>query len=281
MEADELRGARRDKHHEDACRDDRGARLDRRVAEHVLQELLAEVGSAHERAEDDDPGAGGDPERRAGGHVEVVERVPRATLPDDEEEGRDGCGPQQREREGLLVRYRQEVDRDDQPADEHSRERAPHVVDRIRCLLDVARHEADRHRQRDDHERQRHEEHPLPADVLEQRTRDERAEEGNAAAERRPERDRLRTRGPRPQRRDQREGGRVGHACREPADETRTEQHSRRRSEARGERRRDAQTHPEDDHQLAPVPVAERPEPEDGRCEPQRVADRNQVEHRL
>ena len=38
---------------------------------------------------------------------------------------------------------------------------------------------------------------------------------------------------------------------------------------------------PEDDHQLAPVPVAQRPEPEHGGGEPERVADRDQVERRL
>ena len=46
----------------DRGRQDRGPGLERRVAEHVLQELLADEHRAHQRAEDDDPGAGGDPE---------------------------------------------------------------------------------------------------------------------------------------------------------------------------------------------------------------------------
>src|SRR3954449_9083100 len=108
------RGAtRRDEHHGDACGDDRGACLDRRVAEHVLQVLLAEVGGAHQRAEDDDPRAGGDPERRTGCDLQVVEGVRCATLPDDEEDGRDGCDREQREGERLLVRDWEEVDCDD------------------------------------------------------------------------------------------------------------------------------------------------------------------------
>jgi hypothetical protein len=39
--------------------------LDRGVGQHVLQELLADEHRAHQGPEHDDPGAGGDPERRA------------------------------------------------------------------------------------------------------------------------------------------------------------------------------------------------------------------------
>ena len=51
------------------------AGLERRVAEHVLQELLADEHRAHQRAEHDDPGARGHPEDAAARDVEVVERV--------------------------------------------------------------------------------------------------------------------------------------------------------------------------------------------------------------
>ncbi len=59
---DEPRGARRDQHHAHRRRDDRQPGVERRVAEHVLEELLADEHRSHERPEDDDPGAGGDPE---------------------------------------------------------------------------------------------------------------------------------------------------------------------------------------------------------------------------
>ena len=146
---DELRRARRDEDHEDDRGQDRGTGLDRRVAEHVLQVLLADERRRHQRAEDDDPGAGGDPERRAGGDLEVVERVLRPPLADQEGDRR-GCGDrEQAEREGALVGHRREVDPEDQRAHEHDREDAAEVVDRIGRLVHVARHEEQRHDQRD------------------------------------------------------------------------------------------------------------------------------------
>src|SRR4051794_22345547 len=59
---DELGRARRDEHHEHDRRQERRPGLQRRVAEHVLQELLADERGPHQRAEHDDPRTGGDPE---------------------------------------------------------------------------------------------------------------------------------------------------------------------------------------------------------------------------
>ena len=52
----------RDGHQEDDRRQDRGAGLERVVAEHVLEVLLVDEGDAHERPEHDDAGARRDPE---------------------------------------------------------------------------------------------------------------------------------------------------------------------------------------------------------------------------
>ncbi len=74
---DQLRRAGRDHDQPEGRRDDRRAGLERRVAEHVLQVLLADEHRPHQRAEDDDPGQGRDPEDPPGGDREVVERDAR------------------------------------------------------------------------------------------------------------------------------------------------------------------------------------------------------------
>ena len=75
LRLDELGRARRDEHHEERRGQDREAGVERRVAEHVLQELLADEHRAHQRAEHDDPRAGRDPEHPPAGDVQVVQRV--------------------------------------------------------------------------------------------------------------------------------------------------------------------------------------------------------------
>ena len=78
--------------------------------------------------------------------VQVVERVRRAALPDEEGDQRrrgdrrTGSIDQRR-----LVRDRREVDPEDQRADEQDREHAAEVVDRLRRLVHVAGHELERH----------------------------------------------------------------------------------------------------------------------------------------
>ena len=105
---------------------------------------------------------------------------------------------------------------EDQRADEDDGQDATEVVDRFGRLVDVARHEADRHDQGDDGERQRDEEDRAPPELLEQDPGDQRPERRDRAADRRPQRDRPRPRRARPQRGDQRQRGRVGHAGRQP-----------------------------------------------------------------
>ena len=82
---------------------------------------------------------------------------------------------------------------------------------------------------------------------------------------------------PRPERGDQRERRRVGHARGEPAEDPRDDQHFVRRRPRREAVGRDRQHHAEDQQQLAAVAVADRAEVEDRGGEPERVADRDQV----
>ena len=117
----ELGRAGRDQHQERSRRQDREPGLERRVAQHVLEELLADEHRAHERPEHDHPRRGGDPEDAAPGHVEVVERVLRTTLADhegDERRERDGRQP---EGQRSHVRHGREVDREDERRDEDRR----------------------------------------------------------------------------------------------------------------------------------------------------------------
>ena len=101
----------------------------------------------------------------------------------------------------------------------NDREDAAEVVDRLGRLVHVARHELHRHHERDHRERQREQEHRAPPEVLEQDPRAQRPERGDRAADRRPQRDRLRPRRARPERRDQRERRRVRHAGGEAAED--------------------------------------------------------------
>ena len=223
---DQLGRPRRDHDHERGRRQDRQPRVDGRVAEHVLQELLADEHRAHQRAEDDDPGAGRHPEGRPRGRVQVVERVRRPALPDHERDQRE----QRRRRTGrgsspVSFGTAAKLIAEDQRADEHDREHAAEVVDRLGRLVHVARHEHERHHERDHRQRHGEQEHRSPPEVLEQDPGAERAERGDRAAGGRPERDRPRPRRPRPERRDQRERRRVGHAGRQPAEHPRAEQH--------------------------------------------------------
>ena len=109
----------------------------------------------------------------------------------------------------------------------------------------------------------------------------ERAERRDRAAGRRPQRDRLRARRAGPERGDQRERRRVGHAGREAAEDARAEQHLDRRRPGGEAVGRDRQDHPEDEQQLAPVAVADRAEVEHRGGEAERVADRDEVERGL
>jgi hypothetical protein len=106
----ELGGLRGGQHHEHGRRQDRKPSIERRVAEHVLQELLANERRAHERAEDDHSRAGHDPEDAPPSNVEVVQRVLRPTLPDKERDpGNNGDG-RQSHRKVSGVRRRLEID---------------------------------------------------------------------------------------------------------------------------------------------------------------------------
>ena len=87
--------------------------------------------------------------------------------------------------------------------------------------------------------------------------------------------------GPGPQRGDQREGRRVGHAGREAADDAGAMSTSIVGANDGNQARRNGEADAQQQQQLAAVPIAERPEPQDRGGQAQRVADSHQVERRL
>ena len=87
--------------------------------------------------------------------------------------------------------------------------------------------------------------------------------------------------GPRPEGRDQRQGGRVGHAGGDPAEDPGEEEDCAVGASGGEDRGRDRQRHPQHQQGLAAVAIADRAEVEDRRRQPERVADRDQVDHRL
>ena len=123
---------------------------------------------------------------------EVVERVLGPALAHEEQDAGDERDGQQAQRERLLAGTGRKLIAIDEPADQERREEAADVVHRLGRLVHVRRDQRDRQQEGEDGERQRDEEDRAPVEVLEQRARYERAERGDPAAERRPERDRLR-----------------------------------------------------------------------------------------
>ena len=134
---------------------------------------------------------------------------------------------------------------------------------------------------RDRGERQGDQEDRAPPEVLQQRAGEHGAERGDGAADARPQGDRLRAPGARPERRDQGERRRERHAGGKPAQEARQEEDLVRRRPGCEQARRNRQRHAEDQHQLAPVAIADRAEVEHRCGEAQGVADRDQIERRL
>ena len=147
---DQLGRPRRDEHHADDGRQDRGPGFERRVAEHVLQELLTDEHRAHQRPEHDDARAGGDPEGAPRRDVQVVQRRPArgaaaCTNPPSASDRED----HEEEHRRALVRHRREVDREHDRRDEHHREDAAEVVDRLGGLVHVRGDEEERQPERD------------------------------------------------------------------------------------------------------------------------------------
>jgi hypothetical protein len=102
--------------------------------------------------------------------LQVVERVSRRTLANQEgdQPGKGDRG--QSEGQRSPVRHSGEVDRQNERRDEHDGEDAAEVVDRIGRFVDMARDEPERHQQRDDGERQREQEDGAPPEVLQECT---------------------------------------------------------------------------------------------------------------
>ena len=162
------------------------------------------------------------------------------------------------------VGHRDEVEPDDQGTDHHGRQEPADVVDGLRGLVDVGRHVLPRHVQGEDREGQRDEEHRSPGEVQEQEAGDHGTEHRDAAAEGGPHRDRAGPGWSRPQRGDERQGRRIGHAGRQTAHDARTQQDGVAGREGGHDGRWDGQADAKDHQELAPVPIAKGAEPEDG-----------------
>ena len=241
LRLDDLGRARSDEHHQERGRQDGDARVEGRVGEHVLQELLTDEHRPHQGAEHDDPRARGHPEDPPAGDVQVVQGVRRSPLADHERDpGREGDDRETGD-EGSLVRHGREVDREDQRADEQRRQDAPEVVDGLGPLVHVSGDETQGEDQRHDRERQRDQEDRPPPEVLEQQAREHRPERRDGAPDPRPQRDRLRPLGAGPERGDQRQGRRERHPRGQPAAEPGDEQHRVARGVRREQRERDRQ----------------------------------------
>ena len=145
----------------------------------------------------------------------------------------------------------------------------------------MCRNEQPREHDRDDRQRQRDQEHRSPVEVLQKKARGEWSKHGDAAADRGPQRDRLRTAWPRPQSGDQRQRGWVGHPCGEAPAEPCEEEDGVGGCERGEQRHRDRQRRSEKEHQLAPVAVAEGAQPQHRAREPEGVADGDQIERGL
>ena len=117
--------------------------------------------------------------------------------------------------------------------------------------------------------------------MLEEEAGDERPQRRDRATERRPQRDRPGPAGSGPQRGDEGERRRIGHAGRHAADDPGDDQDLDRRGERGEETGRDRQQHAQDEHQLAAVAVTQRAEPQHRRRQTERVADGHEIERGL
>jgi hypothetical protein len=218
------------------------------------------------------------PEDAATRNAEVVERVRSAALSQVERDQRSKSDRPEPQRERALVRNGREVDRRDRRRDEHDGQQTAEVVDRVGCLVHVARHEQQRQDERYARQRQGDEKDGAPPEMLEQRSREQGPKRGDCAADSRPERDRLRARGPGPQGGDQGQRRRVGHPGGEAAEETREEQHRVRRRVGREQRRRNGNRRSQEQHQLASVPIPDRAEVQNRGGQAERVPDGDEIE---
>ena len=275
---DDLGRAGRDQHHEERRGQDRHPGIEGRIGEHVLQELLSDEHRPHQRPEDDDPGAGSHPEHPPTGDVQVVQRVGGSPLPDHERDpGRDR-DEHEADHERTFVRHGREVDAQDQAADEQHRQDPAEVVDRVGRLVHVGGNEANGKDERDDRERQRDQEDGSPPEVSSRSP--ENSGPSAAIAPPIPDHSAIDFVRPwaGPQRRDQRQGGRERHAGGESAPKPSDEEERVARSVGGEQAEGDRERGPEDEHELAAVPVADGAEPQHGCRESERIPHRDQVQ---
>ena len=227
------------------------------------------------------PCAGGDPEHAPAGDVEVIERVSGTTLADHERDARGEDDRREPEDQGSRVRDGCEVDPQHERRDQHHGQEAAEVIDGIGPLVYVSGNVPEGEEQGHDGEGEGEEEHRAPPVMLEEQSRKERAERRDCPTESRPQRDRLRPARSGPERGDERQRRRVGHACREPATQPSDEQHDVGRGKGGQKAHRDRERCADQQHRLATVPVAQGAEIQHRAREAERVSNRDQVQRRL
>ena len=280
---DELRRAGRDEHHEHRGRQDGEPGVERGVAEHVLQELLADEHRAHQRAEHDDPGARPPPRRcaarrRARSYSGTGARRWRMTKATPAPRPRSLPSPSaSRPSSGtgakLMARTSAATSRTDRMP--------PRLSTGSVVSFTWPGTKRDGQHERHRGQRQRDQEHRAPPEVLEQRSRRSAARARRCAPPIATTARSTGSRPARPQRGDQRQRRGVGHAGGDAAEEAGERRAPRRSAPSAASRQAgtDSAT-PRIEHQLAAVPVAERAEPEHRRGQAEGVADRDQVERR-
>nr|WP_262366485.1 hypothetical protein [Streptomyces sp. WAC05950] len=192
------------------------------------------------------------------GDVEVVQRVGSPALTPEERRSGSQGDHDEADDQCPLAGDDGEIDRQHQSRDQEDGQDAAEVVHRFGRLVGMRGDEQQGHDQRDRGEGQGDQEHRPPVEAFEQRARDHGPEHGDAASQGGPQRDRLRPPRPRPQGGDQRQGGRVGHAGREPAEDPCHREDGVVRRERGEQAGGDGQRDAEEQQQLAPVPVADR-----------------------
>jgi hypothetical protein len=127
----------RECHHAHGRREDGYPGAQRRVAEHVLQELLAHEDRSHQRPEDDDAAHRCHPEDPPPRHVQVVEGRPGPALAEEEPGPRGQRGQGRAEGQRTRAGDGREIDRYDQGRNENHRQYAAQMIEGVRGLVDV------------------------------------------------------------------------------------------------------------------------------------------------
>jgi hypothetical protein len=236
--------------------DDRQARFDGVVTKDVLQELLADEHRAHQRAEHDHAGEGGNPEGAPRRDAKVIKGCACRSLAPDERRKSDHRHAEQHHPCRGLAGSEYGADSEDQRGHSDDGQHAAEMVHWIARFRDVRRYRPRHQEQREQCQRRGHQKRGTPPEELEQGTGRHRADHGRHRARTGPQSDRTGPPRPRgPQCRDQREGRGVRHPCGDPGHHATDDQRTDAGREGRCEADEDRQPQTEHQNLLAPVPV--------------------------